>query len=187
MRAEYINASKAFPTNTKQILARRPGNPNHRMHTFILLATAALLTLTSADQARRGYNDISTVFTTVTLPAFTVIDNIVPAATITGTATIDDGVTIINDGETLYMIGTAGNQVKQVRGGLSGTNTVNGVTVVNGQIVGTTPATTTRDDDGSGGAKTGSSTTPTGGAMRAMATAEVLGVLGLGAMAALIV
>ncbi|KAF7366245.1 hypothetical protein MVEN_00501900 [Mycena venus] len=183
MRAKYINASKAFPTNTKQILARRPGNPNHRMHTFILLATAALLTLTSADQARRGDNDISTVFTTVTLPA--AID--VPAATITGTATIDDGVTIINDGESLYMISTGGNQVSQVRGPLSITNILNGVTVVNGQIVGTTPATTTRDDDGSGGAKTGSSTTPTGGAMRAMATAEVLGVLGLGAMAALIV
>jgi hypothetical protein len=171
------------------------------MHAFILLAPAALLTLTSvAGQGRGGNNDISTVFTTVTLPGFSVgIDGTVPAATVTGTATIDDGVTIINDGESLYMIGTAG---EQVRGGLSGTNIVDGVTVVNGQIVGM--ATTTRDDDGSsitssGAAKTGSSrngnsvgtsaaaTTPTGGAMRAMVTAEVLGLLGLGAMAALVV
>ncbi|KAJ7916862.1 hypothetical protein B0H13DRAFT_2322970 [Mycena leptocephala] len=171
------------------------------MHAFILLAPTTLLTLTSvAGQGRGGNNNISTVFTTVTLPGFSVgINGTVPAATVTGTATIDDGVTIINDGESLYMIGTAG---EQVRGGLSGMNIVDGVTVVNGQIVGM--ATTTRDDDGSsitssGAAKTGSSrngslvgtsaaaTTPTGGAMRAMVTAEVLGLLGLGTMAALVI
>ncbi|KAF8178352.1 hypothetical protein K438DRAFT_1977980 [Mycena galopus ATCC 62051] len=175
------------------------------MHTFILLATAALLTLTSADQAQEGNNDISTVFTTVTLPGFSVgIGGTVSAATVTGTATIDDGVTIINDGESLYMIGTAS---EQVRGGLSGTNILDGVTVVNGQILGTATATTTRDDGGNSitsigaastvsprsGSSAGSSaaasasTTPTGGAMRAMATAEVLGLLGLGAMAAFVV
>ncbi|KAJ6529220.1 hypothetical protein B0H19DRAFT_1082984 [Mycena capillaripes] len=174
------------------------------MHIFIFLAPAGLLPLTSADQGRRDNKDISTVFTTVTLPGFSVgIDGTVPAATVTGTATIDDGVTIINDGESLYMIGTAG---EQVRGGLSGTNIVDGVTVVNGQIVGTATATTTRDDDGStitssGAAKAGSgngslagtssaasaSATPTGGAMRAMTTAEMLGLLGLGAMAVLVV
>ncbi|KAJ6507057.1 hypothetical protein C8R45DRAFT_1090696 [Mycena sanguinolenta] len=151
------------------------------MHTFnqILLASTALLPLTFADQGRRGDNEISTVFTTVTLPGFSVgIDGTVPAATVTGTATIDEGVTIINDGESLYMIGTAGEQVR------------------NGLSAGT--AIWMADNDGSsvlssGAAKTGSSatgssagTTPTGGAMEAMATTKVLALLGLGAMVALV-